>query len=162
MSGAYGELATRIREEAPDLARVAHRALVMWSEGQSAGEQQDIYLDAAALNLHSFYSALERLLALIARHVDLSLPEGETWHRDLLQQMVKDLPGIRPAVIGAETAEQLDTFRRFRHLVRNVYTFHLQPEKMEELFVVLEPLWEQLEREMVAFADFLEVADRGG
>lgn len=162
MTGVYVELATRIREEMPDLTRVAQRALTIWSASQLAGEQQGIYLDAAALNLHSFYSALERLLMLIARHVDGTLPEGETWHRDLLQQMAKERPGIRPAVIGAETAARLDTFRRFRHLVRNVYTFQLQPDKMEELFVLLLPLWEQLERELEAFADFLETADLAG
>jgi len=29
-----------------------------------------LYLDSAALNLHGFYSGLERLFELIARHVD--------------------------------------------------------------------------------------------
>jgi hypothetical protein len=156
---AYGELATRIREELPDLERVVERAVGLWSEGLTADQKQDVYLDAVALNLHSFYSALERLLELIARHVDRSVPDNEAWHRELLQQMATDQPGIRPAVIGTETAERLDTFRRFRHLVRNVYTFNLQPEKMEELFLVLEPLWAQLQRELLAFASFLEALD---
>jgi len=44
-----------------------------------------LYLDSAALNLHGFYSGLERLFELIARHVDGAIPSGETWHRDLLQ-----------------------------------------------------------------------------
>lgn len=30
---------------------------------------QDIYLDSVALNLHGFYSGLERLFELVARHL---------------------------------------------------------------------------------------------
>ena len=47
---------------------------------------------------------------------------------------------IRPAVIGPESASALDELRRFRHLVRNVYTFNLVPEKMtpEESAAMLE------------------------
>ena len=157
--GVYRELATRIREELPDLERVVERAATVWSEGLTAGQKQDVYLDAAALNLQSFYSALERLLELIARHVDRTVPDGDAWHRELLEQMATDKPGIRPAVIGEETVARLDTFRRFRHLIRNVYTFNLQPEKMEVLFLVLEPLWDQLQRELLAFAGYLEALD---
>lgn len=44
----------------------------------------------------------------------------------------------------------------FRHLVRNVYTFHLVPEKMKPLVADLPGLWDQLRAELLAFADFLE------
>lgn len=139
-----------------DLERVLQRAQLMWSGSQTAEGQEDVYLDAAALNLHSFYSALERLLTLIVRHIDRSLPDGETWHRELLLQVAADVPGVRPAVIGAETAHRLDELRRFRHLVRNVYTFSLQPEKMQPVFAELERLWVQLQAELLAFARFLD------
>ena len=60
-------------------------------------DEQDVYLDSVALNLHSFYSGLERLFE-IARHIDCSVPEGETWHRDLLDQMACEVADIRPAI----------------------------------------------------------------
>lgn len=50
----------------------------------------------------------------------------------------------------------LDEFRRFRHVVRNVYTFNLVPEKMEPLISSLSKLWPQVRAELMAFADFLE------
>jgi hypothetical protein len=109
-----------------------------------------------ALNLHSFYSGLERLFELIARHVDRALPAGEGWHHDLLQQMMKEIAERRPAVISPESASTLDEFRRFRHLVRNVYTFNLVPQKMEPLIAALPGMWKQAEAELAAFADFLE------
>lgn len=113
-------------------------------------------MESVALNLHGFYSGLERLFELIARHVDRALPAGEGWHHDLLQQMTKEIAERRPAVMSPESASMLDEFRRFRHLVRNVYTFNLVPQKMEPLIAALPGLWNQVNAELVAFADFLE------
>lgn len=156
MNTIYRELTERIRGEVPDLARVVQRVLHSWSRGQRSPDEQDVYLESVALNLHGFYSGLERLFELIARHVDRNLPIGETWHHDLLQQMTKDVAETRPAVISRESASALDEFRRFRHLVRNVYTFNLVPEKMEPLTSALPELWSQVQAELLAFAGFLE------
>lgn len=123
--------------------------------------ERDVFLDSVALNLHGFYSAVERLFELIARHVDGALPTGEGWHHDLLQQMSKEITERRPAVISPESASMLDEFRRFRHLVRNVYTFNLVPRKMEPLIGALPGLWKQLQAEFSAFADFLEELTQG-
>lgn len=155
MSVLYEELVERIRGEVLDLERVVQRAPRAWSQAQrEPGEQA--YLDSVALNLHGFYSGGERLFELIARHVDRALPAGETWHRDLLQQMTRDLADVRPAVISQDNALALDEFRRFRHLVRSVYTMNLLPDKMVGLTSALPGLWPRLRAELLAFADFLE------
>ena len=130
----------------------------------SLGAGESAYLDSVALNLHGFYAGLERLFELIARHVDGVLPGGETWHRDLLRRMAQDIAGVRPAVLSQDSVLALDEFRRFRHLVRNVYTMSLAPEKMAGLMATLPTLWLTLRAELWAFADFLEVLgedDRG-
>jgi hypothetical protein len=155
LNSLYEELVDRIRGEVPDLDRVVQRAQRAWTQTQMTSEEQ-LYLDSVALNLHGFYSGLERLLELIARHVDRSLPAGETWHRDLLQQMAHDLLDVRPAVVDEDSALALDEFRRFRHLVRNVYTMNLVPDKMAGLMSALPGLWSQVRAELLAFADFLE------
>jgi len=151
------ELAERIRGEVSDLERLIQRVLQSWEGGQRSPDQQDVYLDSVALNLHGFYSWVERLFELIARHVDrdLDLATGETWHQDLLQRMTKDIQE-RPALISGESASMLDELRRFRHLVRNIYTFNLVPEKMKPLVSSLPELWPRLRAELLAFADFLE------
>jgi len=158
----YQELAERIRGEVSDLARVIERALRSWSGGQRLPGERDVYLESVALNLHGFYSGLERLFELIARHVDRALPAGEGWHHDLLQQMSREIAETRPAVISPESASRLDELRRFRHLVRNVYTFNLVPQKMEPLMVALPGLWQQVQAEVSAFADFLEDLAQAG
>lgn len=129
MNFLYRELAERLRDEMGDMEHIVQRALRAWPKAKEASKEQYVYLDSVALNLHSFYSGIERLFELIARYVDGAPPSGETWHRDLLQQMAKDLPDIRPAVIDQEIALSLDEFRRFRHLVRNVYTIDLQADQ---------------------------------
>ena len=151
----YQNLVERIRSEVSDLEQVIDRAEQAWSHVGTATDQY-AYLDSVALNLHSFYSGLEKLFELIARHVDQNLPNSENWHRDLLQQMAEDLPSLRPAVISQESANIVDEFRRFRHLVRNVYTTELVPEKMAGLMEFLPELWPRLSAELLAFADYLD------
>ncbi len=152
---AYRELAERIQGELADLDTTIQRAIKSWNLAQKLGDSQDVYLDSVALNLHGFYSALEKLFELIVRHVDKVMPESTAWHRNLLDQVATDVAGIRPAVISIDIARQLDQFRRFRHLVRNVYTFSLKAEKMVTLMKALPQIWPKLSAELRAFSEFL-------
>jgi hypothetical protein len=155
MKDPYSEIVERIQLQLSDLDRLVERALLSWAHAKESPDQQSLYLDAVALNLHGFYSGLERLFELIARHVDVMLPEDEKWHYNLLKQMTEDREDIRPAVINHEILPLLDEFRRFRHLVRNVYTFNLDPKKVEKLILNLPDLWLQVKNELKAFSDFL-------
>ena len=85
-------------------------------------------------------------------------PSSENWHRELLAQMQRDVPEVRPAVISSENARRLDEFRRFRHLVRNVYASELIPERMAPMLADLPALWNSLSAELLAFVEFLEQA----
>ncbi len=102
MTSFFEQLAERIRGETPELERVVQRALLAWSVA-AQNPEDDMYLDSVALNLHGFYAGVERLSELIARRIDHDLPDGQTWHRDLLWQMAMDIPGVRPAVIDENT-----------------------------------------------------------
>jgi len=153
---AYQELAIRIRDAVPDIESTMQRALLAWPQAQCVSEGFNVYVDSVALNLHSFYSGIERLFELIARHVDEDVPTSPTWHRQLLQQMAVERPEIRPAVISQDNAQALDEFRRCRHLVRNAYAMELTPAKMTGLTNTLTHVWSRLHAEFLAFADFLE------
>jgi len=125
-----------------------------WQRARRAND--DYYLDSVALNLHGFYSGLERIFALIAEIIDGSLPQGENWHLLLLQQMTAETPETRPAVISEEVSRRLNEYRGFRHIVRNVYTYRFDPAKVEKLVRDAPGLFAQLKAELSAFADFLE------
>ena len=154
MNTALSDLAKRIRSELNDLRRVLERAEKGWQH--SLINSDDMYVDGVALNLHGFYSGLERLFELVATVVDNNKPQGDEWHKELLEQMSKEIPGVRPAVISEEVRRRLDEYRRFRHLIRNVYTFKLDPPKVGELLEKTPALFTQIRREMLAFANFLE------
>ncbi len=88
---------------------------------------------ACASILHDFYSGIEKIFINIAREIDQAVPKGEGWHRQLLEQMILDIPVKRPAVIDAELAAQLQQYLSFRHRFRNLYGYELEWGKMEDL-----------------------------
>jgi len=107
----YLALAGRIRQELDDLVEVAKRAERAVEAGRQRPEDQDLYIDSAVLNLHDFYTGLERTL---------------------------------------------DEFLRFRHVVRNIYAFHFDPERIERLVTQMQPALEQARTELLQFVSFLE------
>lgn len=154
MNGIYRTIAGRIRAESQDLARVVERTDRIWQQAMTSSD--DYYVDATALNLHGFYAGLERLLEIIADGVDQAKPGGAHWHDELLRQMAAEIPGVRPPVLSQETRERLDRYRGFRHVVRNAYTYNLDPEQIGVLVKQLAPTMARVAHELTAFADFLE------
>jgi len=75
-----------------------------------------------------------------------------------LYQMAQEVPEVRPAVISEKSRTRLDEYRGFRHVVRNVYTFRFDPEKVEKLANKTQGLFADISPELVAFADFLQEA----
>lgn len=152
----YLAVANRIRQELSELERVVRRADRAISAIQQRPEDQDLYIGSAVLSLHDFYAGLERIFHRIATTIDGSLPVGQGWHRNLLQQMQTDFSDLRPPVLSAEAANALDEFLRFRHVVRNIYAFQFDPERVARLVQLLPPVFHQAQMELLAFAEFLE------
>ena len=154
MSERLLRLAQRIRKECCEFARLVARA----QEGLHRAQQtsDDLYVDSVALNLHSLYAGLERLFEITGAVVDGNVPQGKNWHQMLLEQMVAEVPSVRPAVISEETHRMLDEYRGFRHVVRNVYAFRLDLAKVRKLVHGLPAVFSRVRAELLAFADFLE------
>ena len=147
-------LASRILNELAALGPIVGRVERAWKA--AAANNDEFYYDSVALNIHSFYSGLERVLEKIASAVEGSLPQGVNWHQELLDQMALEIPNVRPAVISEKTREQLDPYRGFRHVVRNVYTYHISPDKMKPLANGIRPVFKQVEKELAAFSRFIQ------
>jgi hypothetical protein len=156
MIESYLVLAERIRKELDDLDRLVERANRAVSTAKKNPQDADLFLDSASLNLHDVYSGFERIFKQIAAIVDGTVPTSAEWHRELLEQMGLDLPKVRPPVLTRESVQRLDEYLRFRHVVRNVYTFSFDPERIGRLVKELETVFEQTKQELAAFGDFLE------
>jgi len=141
-----------------ELAQVVERTERIWQQGCSnaRNSEDDYYVDAVALNLHGFYAGIERLLEIVTEGVDQTKPSGANWHRELLQQLSAEIPSVRPAVLSSGCRDLLDRYRGFRHVVRNVYTFNLDPEQIGLLIQQLQPTMVQVSQELLLFADLLE------
>ena len=154
MAGKGAVLASRILNEIASLGVVVTRVESAWKA--AAAKDDELYFDSVALNIHSFYSGLERLFEKISYAVDGYMPKGVNWHQELLNQMALEIPNVRPAVISEKTRNQLDTYRGFRHVVRNVYTYHISADKMKPLAKGIRPLFKQIEKELTAFSRFIQ------
>jgi hypothetical protein len=150
----YRSLAGRIRAELEELSHVAERIQRIWRQAESTSD--DYLIDAAALNLHSFYSGLERIFELTAEQVDRHVPGGAAWRQELLRQMAAEVPGVRPPVLTPQLRAQLDRYRGFRHVVRNVYTYNLDAEQVAVLIRQLPAVADGVNKELTVFAAFLE------
>ncbi len=111
--------------------------------------------ESAALRLHNFYTGCERIFKLIATEVNGVLSQSLDWHKRLLNQVALEVAGIRPAVISAETRNDLEELLNFRHVVRNIYSFELKPQRVEELVKLTTKLYPKFAKEIDAFTAFL-------
>ena len=73
--------------------------------------------------------------------------------------MQTELPSVRPAVISSQLKESLEEYRGFRHVVRNVYTYYLEPEKLKILVSNLEVTFRLASEELTVFGAFLKKLD---
>jgi hypothetical protein len=149
----YTALAGQIEQAWADLNGVGRRVDELLVQARRTSDRA--YLEAAALYLHTFYSGLEQLFVEIAREIDESVPAHENWHTALLRQMSAEMPSRRPAVISATSRGCLDEYRSFRHVVRNVYTFNLNPNRITELAAGLPACYEAVQQDLAQFRQFL-------
>lgn len=75
--------------------------------------------------------------------------------------MASAIPGVWPSVLSTTVRNALDEYRGFRHVVRNVYTFDLDPERIDLLVKNLAELAPLMSSELLAFTDFLEEIANG-
>ncbi|MEL6136293.1 MAG: hypothetical protein AAFR42_02615 [Cyanobacteria bacterium J06628_6] len=132
-------LQRRIKKELAKMQQAVERAQKVIPKLQAI-EDEDIleaFISDSALNMQSFYTGAESILYAIARDIDQSVPSGESWHQQLVEQMSVEIPTVREAVLSTETAEWLDEFRRFRHVVRSLYAFDLDEERVLQLVAKL-------------------------
>lgn len=84
-------------------------------------------LAGVAALLHNFYNGVENILKQIFISEKISVPEGQSWHKDLLEKAVKQ------GIISEECKSHLGQYLAFRHFFSHSYALDLYPAKMEPL-----------------------------
>ena len=98
-------------KEASALLDRARQRLDVSLVGSGLNDELDLMLQGACL--HGLYNAIEAYFLRVAKFFENNIDEA-AWHRDLLDRMRLDVPGIRPALITDRIlAERIDELRRF-------------------------------------------------
>jgi hypothetical protein len=151
----YLALSAVLRQKLMDLWRLVERSEALLQKSNQS--QDDDYMDGVALHLQGFYTTVEQMLEAIVAAFGEGIPAGTNWHQNLLLQMSVNIPDVRPAVICQETRQQLDEYRSFRHVVRNVYTLNLRPSRVRELVGTLRDCYDAIAVDLRLFCDFMDV-----
>jgi hypothetical protein len=128
----YADLIDRVQQQSPDVVELAALATV----------------------LHSYYNGAESIFLAVARHLDVQLPEGTRWHRELLAQVARPTT-TRPALLSSSLETRLTVYLAFRHYFRHSYAFTLDWARLEPLVRELPPVHATLREELDVFLNFL-------
>ena len=113
---------------------------------------------AIGKNLTDCYRGMEDIFKRIALDVDLRMPDGSMWHKELLTQ-VAEPQAERPAVISAGVYAFLQELLEFRHVFNNIYQEELIYEKTEHNARRIGDIFVTLSEELDTFIDFLDKRD---
>jgi hypothetical protein len=101
---------------------------------------------------------MENIFRRIALDVDLRIPDGSRWHKDLLVQMA-DPQNERQPVISQKTFELLQELLEFRGVFNNTYGEELVYEKTEKNAKQIGALFENLSKELDVFINALKTQE---
>lgn len=73
-------LGVRISAELENIEQVLKR----FPPSNKIDKLSELELAGVATLLHNFYNGIENIIKQIARQKGLAVPQGQTWHRDLL------------------------------------------------------------------------------
>jgi predicted nucleotidyltransferase len=110
-------------------------------------------MHALASYLHQFYTGCERIFERIAVSLDGGLPGGAFSHANLLAQMARELPGIRPAVLHEALWLRLQDYLAFRHFFRHAYGHTLEWARLRPLVADMAATRTDLQDQLTAFLD---------
>ena len=84
-------------------------------------------LAGVAALLHNFYNGIENILKQIFLSRNILVPEGKSWHKELLEISVNN------EIISEECKDSLGQYLAFRHFFNHAYALDLYADKMEPL-----------------------------
>ena len=84
-------------------------------------------LAGVAALLHNFYNGIENVFKQLVIFKGLSIPQGASWHVELIEVCVKN------KIISRSTSSALKEYLSFRHFFSHAYSFDVDEERIAPL-----------------------------
>lgn len=149
------DLISEIRDELALLETLVSDINETSKEIPKSSKKKRIYEESLALKLHNFYTGCERIFQKIADDINGGVPVSMDWHKRLLKSMSLEIDKIRPPVVSKDTAKALEEYLAFRHVVRNIYGFEIDSERLKRLMEKLPDAYKKFKKEVENFIAFL-------
>ena len=149
------DLISEIRDELTLLETLVSDINETSKEIPKSSKKKRIYEESLALKLHNFYTGCERIFQKIADDINGGVPVSMDWHKRLLKSMSLEIDKIRPPVVSKDTAKALEEYLAFRHVVRNIYGFEIDSERLKRLMEKLPDAYKKFKKEVENFIAFL-------
>lgn len=110
---------------------------------------------AIGKNLADCYMGIEYIFKQIALDVDLRLPDGIKWNKELLRQMTQP-HDERPPVISKKTSEELQEYLVYHHYYYDIPSDEQDFEKAKHLARQIGDVFYNFNKELDTFIAFLK------
>jgi hypothetical protein len=103
------------------------RVLVDLPKLDSLKQLSSLELAGVAALIHNFYNGVENILKQLVIYKGLLIPDGPSWHSDLIEICVTN------QIISRSTSEMLKKYLGFRHFFSHAYSFDVDEERIAPL-----------------------------
>ena len=149
------DLIQRISDERSLIEETIERVLERLDKLKIAPDEYKEEIETTiAKNLVDCYRGIETIFSQIALDVDLYVPDGSRWHKELLMQMAEPYADRQP-VISQDTLDFLLELLEFRHVFNHNYEQRLIYEKTEKIALQIGMLYNKISKELDTFIEFL-------
>jgi len=142
-----------VEDELAALGAIVHA--VQEGLDRSGEPPSQFVMQALASYVYQFYTGCERTLERLAVTVDGGLPGGAFSHANLLAQMARECPGVRPAVLHEALWLRRQDYLAFRHFFRHAYGYTLDWAKLRPLVAGMSTTLADLQGQLRACLDAL-------
>jgi len=132
------DLHARIDAELKNIERI----LAEFPKREELPRLSRLELAGVATLLHNFYNGIENILKQIFTSKNLVLPQGPSWHRDLIDLSLKN------GIISESLKERLGEYLAFRHFFSHAYALDLHMHRIEPLVGNVASVYESIKQEL--------------